>query len=115
MEIKFIENPHALNFYHIDINSESDLIKFDKIKNQAVLSVKCKAALLNKVNDYINLNLSKITEKRVITYQDIADLSEAELDVADLSVDYLAELCTYCRSKLDNSPALEYVLAEICK
>lgn len=113
--INYVENPHALNFYHIDINSEEDLVKFSKIKNQAVLSVKCKAALLNKVNDYININLPKITEKRVITYQDVADLGEAELDVADLSVDYLAELCTYCRSKLDNSPVLEYVLAEICK
>ena len=111
----YIENPYAFNFYHIDINTNEDLQKFSKIKNQAVLSVKCKAALLDEVNNIIAKNKNKITEKRIITYQDFSDGDNPELDITDLSVDYLAELCTCCRAKLDNTPALEYVLAEICK
>ena len=112
---EYVENPYALNFYHIDIDKETDLKKFSTIKNQSVLSVRCKANLLTKVNNTIMDNINKITEKRIITYQDFSEEDTPELDVNDLSVDYLAELCTYCRAKLDNTPALEYVLAEICK
>ena len=111
----YIENPYAFNFYHIDINSEEDLYKFTKIKNQAVLSIRCRASLLTKVNDAIIANADKITEKRVITFQEFGDETDAELDVTELAVDYLAELCNCCRAKLDNTPALDYVLAEICK
>ena len=112
---EFIENPHAFNFYQIKVADKSDLNKFKALKNQAVISVICRAGLLCDLNETIKAYADKIAEKRIITYHDVADVESPDLDIADLAVDYLQELCNCCRLKLDNTETLDYVLAEICK
>ena len=112
---ELIENPYAFNFYQIRVADKSDLNKFKTLKNQAVVSVICRAGLLYELNETIKAYSDKIAEKRIITYHDSADTEDPELDITELAVDYLQELCNCCRSKLDNTETLEYVLAEICK
>lgn len=112
---EFIENPYAFNFYQIRVADKSDLNKFKALKNQAVISVICRAGLLCDLNETIKAYADKIAEKRIITYHDAADVESPDLDIADLAVDYLQELCNCCRLKLDDTETLDYVLAEICK
>jgi hypothetical protein len=84
------------------------------VKNQAVLSIKCKDFLLEQVKNTINDNVDKIVESRIISTREI--LAEpTNVDITDLTVDHLARFVECCLNTIDNSRILEEELAEICK
>ena len=114
LTVELIENPYALNFYKIDINNEMDLSKLNAVKNQAVVSVKCKDYLLAAVKAAIEANSDTILDSRVISTREIA-AEGAEADIADLTVDHLARFVECCLANIDNNKILEEELAEICK
>ena len=66
LEIEYIENPHAYNFYKIQIDSEADLKYLERLKNQAVVSVKCDSSLADKVKLRSSELSDKIVESRII-------------------------------------------------
>jgi DNA repair exonuclease SbcCD nuclease subunit len=114
-EIKFIENPHAFNFYKLDINTEADLNRFELgLKNQAVVSIKCKEALIEGVRKTI-CESSKIVEARVVIAKDEVMMSDGEVDISDLTLDHLEKFVECCKEKIDNSDILDFELAEICR
>ena len=110
-----IENPYAFNFYQVSIMTEEDLSILDLIKNNAVLRITCNFSLINELKTKLESIKNKIVESKTIIVQLGEDSAEAELDATELTVDYLSELCTCCRNKLDNTPILDFELAEICK
>lgn len=110
-----IENPYAFNFYQLTIMSEADLNQLDVLKDNAVLRATCRLPLVNKLNSKLEELGNKIVEHKTITVQVLDDGTEAELDATELTVDYLTELCACCKSKLENTPILDFELAEICK
>ena len=114
LQVELIENPYAFNFYKLDINSAEDVNKLNNLKNQAVISVKCKDFLLNTVKATIEANSDKIIESRVITVRELVVGTE-EADITDLTVDHLARFVECCKNNIDNSAILEAELAEICK
>lgn len=114
LQVELIENPYAFNFYKLDINSAEDINKLNNLKNQAVISVKCKDFLLNTVKAAIEANSDKIIESRVITVRELVAGTE-EADITDLTVDHLARFVECCKNNIDNSAILEAELAEICK
>lgn len=114
LRVELIENPYAFNFYKLDINSADDINKLVNLKNQAVLSVKCKDFLLNTVKSTIEANSDKIVESRVIAVRELVAGTE-EADITDLTVDHLARFVECCKNNIDNSAILEEELAEICK
>jgi DNA repair exonuclease SbcCD nuclease subunit len=114
LSIELIENPFAFNFYKLEINSIGDVNKLNSLKNQAVISVKCKDTLLNDVRALIEANADKIVESRIITTREIITDSQ-EIDITDLTVDHLARFVECCLNNIDNSSILEEELAEICK
>ena len=114
LRIELIENPYAFNFYKLDINSADDINKLINLKNQAVLSVKCKDFLLSTVKSTIEANSDKIVESRVIAVRELVAGTE-EADITDLTVDHLARFVECCKNNIDNSAILEEELAEICK
>ena len=114
LTVELIENPYALNFYKIDINNETELSKLNAVKNQAVVSVKCKDYLLAAVKAAIEANSDTILDSRVISTREIAS-EGTEADIADLTVDHLARFVECCLANIDNNKILEEELAEICK
>jgi DNA repair exonuclease SbcCD nuclease subunit len=112
MELTYIENPYAFNFYKIQIETELDITQLYKLKQKAVVSVKCNSALVDKTKQAIS-ELSNIIESRII----ITRKYEASTEVTniDLSVDHLARFIECCRSNIESSNILEEELAEICK
>lgn len=114
LRVELIENPYAFNFYKLDINSTDDINKLVNLKNQAVLSVKCKDFLLGTVKSTIEANSDKIVESRVIAVRELVAGTE-ETDITDLTVDHLARFVECCKNNIDNSAILEEELAEICK
>ena len=114
MKVDFIENPYAFNFYRIEINTKADIEKLNKLKNNAILSLKCKDILMNDLRAKIHELGDKIIESRIITVGDVAS-SEAALNAEDLTMDYLAKFYEVCHEKIENTKVLDEELAEILK
>lgn len=112
LELTYIENPYAFNFYKIQIETELDITQLYKLKQRAVVSIKCDSALVDKTKQAIS-ELSNIIESRIIITRKYEESTEAAN--IDLSVDHLARFIECCRSSIESSSILEEELAEICK
>lgn len=112
MTINFIENPYAYNFYKIQLESENDLCVLDKLKANAVVSIKCDNSIVEKIKQKL-AESSNIIESRLILikhYDETKDTTEL-----DFTVDHLARFIECCKANIDNSAVLEVELSEICK
>lgn len=114
MTVNFIENPHAFNFYKIEINSEADFRELTAVKTNAVVSVKCKDRLVKQIRDLIEAT-PNILDSRIIITKDPSEAPNDEFDIASLCVDQCEKFAECCRAKLDNTDILEAELAEILK
>ena len=113
LELTYIENPHAFNFYKIQIDTEFDINQLHSLKQRAVVSIKCDSALVDKAKQVIS-ELPNIIESRIIITKRYEEAA-AEDSSIDLSVDHLARFIECCRSNIETSALLEEELAEICK
>lgn len=113
LSLTYIENPYAYNFYKIQIDCESDILCLEQLKNQAVVSIKCEQALVEKVKQKID-TLSNITESRIILVKKYEESSENTAEL-DLTVDHLARFIECCKTNIENSTLLDEELSEICK
>lgn len=114
MTYEFIENPEALNFYKLTIEDEQDLIVLDKLKNNAVVSIKChdtvKQELLKKLDSHTN-----ILESKIIYYSDVVNSSD-ELGTANLQfADHLNKFKEFVIEKLGSTVTVLEELEEVCK
>ena len=113
-EFKSFENPYAFNFYKIQIECESDILSLDKLKNNAVVSIKCIDKYADAVRERIAAN-SNIIDTRLILIKTFEESEEQAVSISDLTVDQCVKFAQCCREKLDNTPILEAELAEILK
>ena len=113
MTYEFIENPYAFNFYKVEINSKADLSILNKLSNNAVVSIKCKDALVSEAKELI-AHLPNIIEHRIVITRD-ATSSETVEDITDLTVDQYVKFAECCKEKLENNAILEEELSEILK
>lgn len=113
LQYEYIENPYAFNFYKLDINNAEDLAKINLLKQNAVLSIKCKASLVQSTRELINKS-PNILESRIIITQDTNSACQ-EADIADLSVDHIAKFIECARLHFGTDQILEEELVEICK
>ena len=113
LSLTYVENPHAYNFYKLQIDSESDIYCLNQLKNNAVLSIKCEQSLVEAVKQKIS-TLSNVVESRLIITKNCAESAEA-IEEIDLSVDHLARFIEYCKATIENSTILEEEITEVCK
>jgi DNA repair exonuclease SbcCD nuclease subunit len=113
LQLEFIENPHAYNFYKLNIESESDLYCLYKLKNNAVLSIKCEQALAEAVKEKL-VTLDNVVESRIILTRSYEESSNKQIEL-DLSVDHLARFIECCKTNIENTTLLDEELSEICK
>jgi len=114
MKIEFVENPNAFNFYKFEINDSADIKKLEKIKYNAALFIKCKDTLIPELRAKLEELKNKIVATRVITVRELVS-TEATLNAADLTMDYLTKFYEVCKEKLENTKILEEELTEILK
>ena len=114
MKFEFVENPHAFNFYRLEIETEADIENLTKLKDRAVLSIKCKDTLLTTLRAKIEALGDKVIESRVITVRDVSS-TEAVLDAADLAMDHTAKFAEFVITKLGTSKIVEEELSEVLK
>ena len=114
LKYEYIENPFAFNFYKLDINEKADIMLLENLKQNAVVSIKCKDFLLQEVRETL-ARLENIIESRVIITKDLVEAGQEVTDISSLVVDQCAKFAECCRAKLDNNAILEAELAEILK
>lgn len=112
MSLTYIENPYAYNFYKIQIDGENDLCQLDSLKNNAVVSIKCDQAMIEKTKQKID-TLDNIIESRIIMTKQYTEAAESS--ELDLTVDHLARFIECCKASIENSSLLDEELSEICK
>ena len=113
--IKFIENPYSLNFYKLDIFS-NDFSTINKLKNNAVLSIKCAPEVSILLKEYLQKQSNVLAYRLLLAKPDGEMVSASEaLDSKLLAVDHIQKFIEFCTEKLDNTEILQKELAEICK
>jgi len=114
LDIKFIENPYALNFYKIDINTKEDINQLYRLKPNAVLAIKCLDTLESTVRDVL-ATLNDIIEFRLIQYSDTSFYNNDEATIVINNIDHLDQFKRFCIEKLGLSNILRDELEEVCK
>lgn len=110
IDMEFIENPFAFNFYQFDIRTEKDFEKILNIKEHAIVSFKYLPELkaqLQKIIDESN----KIEESRLVRIMEFSENSDVGIvKLADM--DYLTQFKSFVIAQLGNG---EDLLAELNK
>ena len=113
LQLTFVENPYAYNFYKIQVDCESDLEILKNLKPQAVVSIKCDSSLLEQTKKCLEDLKGKVVESRVILVKKFEEASEStELD---LSVDHLARFVECCKANIEYTTLLEEEISQVCK
>lgn len=113
LELKFIENPYAFNFYKLEFNDVKDFDTLSHLKNNAIVSIKCKERLLEQCKNVLMSYENKIIY-RLMVVKDEVNLNDCQ-EINDLSVDHLSKFVEFCKEKINNNEILEKELLEICK
>ena len=112
---EFIDNPYAFNFYRLEINNLFDAAKLKHLKNNAVVSLKCRTSLVEEVQKILK-EVPTIIDSRMIVIRDqvlTEGVSSANLD--SLTMDHLTKFVECCKEKIENSALLDAELAEVLK
>lgn len=114
LELTEIENPHALNFYKIEINSNLDLNILTKIKNNAVVGIRCEESITQQLNQELQKISSKLVATRVTTFSNTSNVNLSSIESSVSSVDHIQKFIDFCRRNIDASVILDDELSLIC-
>jgi DNA repair exonuclease SbcCD nuclease subunit len=113
LSLTFHENPHAFNFYHIDIKTLIDFNKISLLKNNAVVSFRCKEELIPELRLVIK-TLPNIIEHKVVVYREDVVVDEARMSELSLSsMNYLEKFTDFVIQTLGDSDLIREELTHI--
>lgn len=113
LETTFIENPYGFSFYKIEIKSQRDLDIFNRLKDNAVISIKCTNEMLPEVREALKVMKNIIDYKLTLSAEELTTVSESSIE--DLAMDHLGEFVKFCEANIVNTQILQEELQEICK
>ena len=113
LQLTLVENPHAYNFYKIQIDSELDFKLLQNLKPQAVVSIKCNSSLLEQTKEYLEELKDFIVDSRVILVKKYEE--SAETGELDLTVDHLARFVECCKANIEYTALLEEEIGQVCR
>lgn len=112
LNVEVYENPHAFNFYKIDLTTDSNRYVFNNMTN-AVLTVRCYENEVAEIKELLNNN-ENIIEYRLIVQT--SNIKDENVETAELkSVDHLNMFRNYILDTLGNSQTVNEVLSEVTK
>ena len=112
LQIEFIENPYALNFYKLDIADEKSLKTLSKLKSNAVVSIKCPEALKVELNKQLEV-ASPLIYIVIYTRESVLDGAGEVVELTNK--DHLEQFKEYILTTLGSSNVVQEELQEVCK
>ncbi len=113
LEIEFIENPYAMNFYKLEMNERANIGQLEFLKENAVVSIKCEESLKDTLEKELR-NVKLLCSK--ISYYVKADDFTLEDAIEQLqTVDHLEKFKLFVLEKLGKSEVVLSELQEVCK
>lgn len=114
LDVRFFENPHALNFYKIDIMHKEDFNCIKNIKKYAVASVKCPNGLKDELRAILDNDPRILTYKMAITIEaSNGEACEAKPELGGL--DYLDRFKEFILANVGDNDIVREELTEVCK
>ncbi len=114
LELKFIENPYAYNFYKLDITDKTDIDnELLKLKNNAVVSFRCVDRRENDLRESIN-KYNSINNYKIVIYSDNSVNDELVANEL-INVDHLKQFKDFILDQMGTSKIVQEELYEICK
>ena len=113
LEIKFIENPYALNFYKLEINEEVNIGQLEFLKDNAVVSIKCEESLKTKLEEVLSKDIKLLCSKIIYYSKEVTGTLESISELQ--TVDHLEKFKQYVVDKLGKSEVVLAELSEVCK
>lgn len=108
MTYESIENPHALNFYQVNENTNLSYIKPNAVVS-AVVSSGHAVEMREKLEHLPNVISFRVVETREVTAGE-----ELDIDNADLSIDYLQKFSEYIKSTMGESTDINSEINHVC-
>lgn len=109
-----LENPYALNFYKISVETFEDLDKLRNLTKNSVITVKCKTDYIKQARTLLDSQLG-IASRLIALPEPLTSDSATNTPATIIQIDHLAKFVECCREKLENTDLLELELQEICK
>lgn len=115
-DIRFIENPYALNFYKLDYTDNNDENYCFEIKDNAVLSIRCRSNQVPYIRSALESCRNNVVESRVSVIPDLVDQQTIDENIKTYaSSDHKDKFIEFCNMKLPYSEVLAEELQEVCK
>ena len=112
---EFEENPYALNFYKIDIDTKNDMQILDKIKDNAVICVKCNNNLKDEVKQHLDNN-SKVVVYKLVIYVEASKDDSQEVEKVELKgLDYMEKFKEFIIENMGQDAIVLEEIGEVCK
>lgn len=112
MKLKFFENPYSFNFYQIEYPKDSN--KLRRLKENAVINIKCERKQKPLLEQELSIISDKIIAKRITIFDEQVESDEKEIIKLE-KVDHLKQLKDYIIDTLGNTEIVQKELGEICK
>lgn len=108
MQCKLIENPHALNFYKIDLATQPDF-DWERLNQNSVVTIKCSTDQIERVRAI--LSERNVLSSRFIAASVVADKQQVD-DV--LSIDHYKRFQDFVLSKIGDDALIREELNLVC-
>lgn len=115
LQYELIENPYAINFYKLEFETEKDFNLLKKLKNNAVVSIKCIETIAPILTEQLKKFETKIIESKISVIRKTFDTDSNTDHIEELTFDHLAKLYEFCKEKLGETEIIEFELSELCK
>jgi DNA repair exonuclease SbcCD nuclease subunit len=113
LNLSFYENPHAFNFYHVDIASESDLVKIKYLKSNSVVTFRCREDMLDSLRKVIP-SAENIVEFKIVAYRGIMEVDNGQISQLSMGgMDYLEKFTDFILKTIGNSEVVREELSHI--
>lgn len=109
LKVDLINNPHAFNFYKLEINSVQDCKIFDKLQNNSIVTISCPIDIVDDIRDICSQEI-KIIESRIIGKPEIIKENAVESNSNLICADHIQQFKDYI---LNNVGSSELILSEL--
>lgn len=112
-EVTFVENPHAFNFYQIEVTTENTFQLLKELKNNAIVSFKCCSRLVAPLKEFLT-NCNNVLQYRIVIIPEAIEETPTKEPVK-ISGDHLEKFITFCKENIENSEVLTFELNKVCE